>query len=128
MPSEPCRASGQGSAELDSELVGEFAAAGDPQLGVDCFEVVLHGVGGDLQPGGDLPGAQPGEYRADYFALAPGEAVGGGKERKDGRGARGPDHHADALGHPGWFHDPLTMQGDPLALAAADAESGWERR
>src|SRR5262252_1729222 len=123
MPSEPCRASGQGSAVLESELVGEFAAAGDPQLGEDCFEVVLHGVGGDLQPGGDLPGAQPAEYRADYFALAPGEAVGGGKERKDGRGARGPDHHADALGHPGWSSDPLPMLFNQLAPTAADADS-----
>src|SRR5215831_3674628 len=49
-----------GSVELECEVVGEFAAAGDTEFDEDCFEMVLHGVGGDLQPGGDLPGAPPG--------------------------------------------------------------------
>src|SRR6516164_7183009 len=109
-----------GSVELRDEVMGEFAAAGNTELGEDCFEMVLHCVGRDVQPGGDLPGAQPAEYRADHFALAAGEAVGGGKEREDGRGARGPNHHAYALGHPGRFYDPLAVQGDPLAMVAAD--------
>jgi DNA-binding transcriptional ArsR family regulator len=73
------------SAELEVKVVAEFAAACDTELGEYRFEVILHGVRGDLQPGGDLPGAQPDKHAADYLALASGQAAGGGQEREEPR-------------------------------------------
>src|SRR5262244_3019498 len=115
----------ESSVELEGEVMGEFAAAGDTELGEDCFEVVLHCVGGDVQPGGDLPGAQPGEYPADHFALSSGQSVGCGQERKHAGGPRGPDHHTDAVGHSGRRDDSLAMHDDPLTLATAKTDTGW---
>src|SRR5262249_41606500 len=116
----------ESSVELEGEVMGEFAAAGDTELGEDCFEVVLHCVGGDVQPGGDLPGAQPGEYPADHFALSSGQSVGCGQERKHEGGPRGPDHHTDAVGHSGRRDDSLAMYDDPFALATASGDTSWE--
>src|SRR5262249_28614938 len=104
------------SDELEGKVVGKLATAGDVQLGENRLEVVLHGVGGDVQAAGNLPGAHPGQHPPDHLALPPGEPIGGGEQGQDGRWACGPDYHGDALRSAVGRGDALAMQRHPVAL------------
>jgi hypothetical protein len=116
------------SGELQSEVMGELAAAGDADLAEDGLEVVLDGIGADGQPGGDFLGAVPGKDAADHFLLASGEPIRGGQDGQDRPRAGRADDHADALGLAVGSGDRLAVQGDPLALAAAGAQAHRLRR
>ena len=79
-----CQGPVKRSGKLEREVVREFAAAIDPDLGEDCFEVILDGVGPGVQGTGDLPGAQPREDAADHLLLAVRQPVGDGQDRQHG--------------------------------------------
>jgi hypothetical protein len=57
---------------LEEDLADEFGPASRPGLVEDALEVILHGVGRDVQGGGDLLGGEPAEAEAGDVSFASG--------------------------------------------------------
>ena len=68
-------------------MVGEFTAAGDADFAEDGLEVILDGVGADVQATGDLSGGVAGEDAPHDVLLAAGQPVSGDEDGQDGAGA-----------------------------------------
>jgi hypothetical protein len=56
------------SAELEGQLVSEFAPACRTEFGKDRLKVVMHGTRGDVQADADPPAAKRGEHAGDRLA------------------------------------------------------------